>query len=88
MQTLNIKPSYTSYSSSSPNITNHNDRHHISLSPLSPKTKSLPKKYFHHPKPMFTIREQYFTHKNANSNILYLKKIKLNNNSKEINKTL
>lgn len=86
MQSLNIKPNYVNYSSSSPNITKHK-RHHISL---SPKPKHTPKKYFHHPQPIFTIREQYFTHKhkNANTNILYLKKIKLNNISKEINKTL
>ena len=86
MQSLNIKPNYVNYSSSSPNITKYK-RHHISL---SPKPKHTPKKYFHHPQPIFTIREQYFTHKhkNANTNMLYLKKIKLNNISKEINKTL
>jgi hypothetical protein len=86
MQSLNIKLNYVNYSSSSPNITKYK-RHHISL---SPKPKHTPKKYFHHPQPIFTIREQYFTHKhkNANTNILYLKKIKLNNISKEINKTL
>ena len=87
MQTLNIKYNYVNYSSSTPNITNHNNRRHISL---SPKTKYVPKKYFHHPKPIFTIREQYFSHKNKNAstNLLYLKKLKLNNISKEINKTL
>ena len=101
MNNLTIKHAFIYYSSSNSNIitpsssnnTNTNTNNNIK-SIVQRKYKLLPKKQFHFPKHIFTIREQYksFVTKNKttnnNTNNNNTKKLKLTNTSADINKTL
>ena len=95
MNNLTIKHAFIYYSSSNSNIitpssSNNNTNTNNNTKSIVPrKYKLLPKKQFHFPKHIFTIREQYksFVTKNKTTNN-NTKKLKLTNTSVDINKTL
>lgn len=95
MNNLTIKHAFIYYSSSNSNIItpSSSSSNNNTKSIVPRKYKLLPKKQFHFPKHIFTIREQYksFITKNKTTNnntTNNTKKLKLTNTSADINKTL